>query len=252
MERVNEVCGLKKTGYSNREISRHTGLNRSTIGKYLNESFNPVHAFYGKKKNGKLTPYIKEIDEYLEKGIVGSDIERKIREKEYDGSLSNIRHYITDWKRRRKQYFDKSREGGRKTETIERKNIFKLLYHPIEKVNSICQRQFERICKEYPCFEKVYNIIWEFKAVLTGKNADLLNKWIEKGKKLCITEIDSFVCGLERDLDAVRNAIPYEYNNGLAEGRVNKLKVIKRIMYDRCSFDTLRAKTLWLEKRLCK
>jgi len=115
-------------------------------------------------------------------------------------------------------------------------------------VKSISQEQFERICNENPCFEKIHNIIWEFKGILAGKNVEELDKWKEKAKKLDIPEIDSFVCGLERDLDAVKNAIKYEYNNGLAEGSVNKLKVIKRIMYGRCSFETLRTKTLRLEK----
>lgn len=250
MERVNEVCELKKFGRSNREISRRTGLNRSTIQRYLDENFNPIHASYGKKKNGILTSYIKEIDECLEKGIMGSDIEKMICGMGYDGSSSTVRHYITDWKRRRKFYYDRSRdrEGVIRTETIERKNIFRLLYHPIKNVNSISQEQFERICKEYPCFEKIHSIIWEFKGILISKNADVLNQWIEKARKLDIPEIDSFVCGLERDLDAVRNAIKYEYNNGLVEGSINKLKVIKRIMYGRCSFETLRTKTLRLEK----
>ncbi|WP_235827714.1 transposase [Acetivibrio saccincola] len=41
-------------------------------------------------------------------------------------------------------------------------------------------------------------------------------------------------------MEAVRNAIKYEYSNGLVEGCINKLKVIKRIMYGRCSFETLK------------
>jgi transposase len=41
----------------------------------------------------------------------------------------------------------------------------------------------------------------------------------------------------------------YDYNNGLAEGSVNKLKVIKRIIYGRNSFDMLYNKLLWLEKK---
>ena len=115
-------------------------------------------------------------------------------------------------------------------------------------MKSISQEQFEMICNEYPCFEKIHNIIWEFKGILTGKNVDALDKWMEKAKKLDIPEIDSFICGLERDLNAVRNAIKYEYSNGLVEGSINKLKVIKRIMYGRCCFETLRTKTLRLEK----
>ena len=59
-----------------------------------------------------------------------------------------------------------------------------------------------------------------------------------------IPEIDSFLKGIERDLKAVKNGIKFDYNNGLAEGSVNKIKVIKRIMYGRCSFDLLKQKVL--------
>jgi transposase len=58
----------------------------------------------------------------------------------------------------------------------------------------------------------------------------------------------SFIKGLKRDLDDFKNAIIYSYNNGLAECSINKIKVIKIIMYDRCGFNTLRAKVLQLEK----
>lgn len=247
-ERVNEVRELKRIGCSNREISKRTGLSRSTIQKYLDENFNPIHASYGEKKNGKLTPYIKDIDKLLEKGIMGSEIEKKIRVMGYNGSSSTVRHYITDWKRIKKFYYDNSKEDGIRTERLERKNIFKLLYHPLETVKSISQEQFEKVCQEYPCFRKIHSTIWEFKDILAGKNVDVLDKWIEKAKKLDIPEIDSFIYGLKRDWDAVRNAIKYEYSNGLVEGSINKLKVIKRIMYGRYSFDTLRTKTLRLEK----
>jgi len=248
MERVNEVRELKRIGLSNREISKRTGLNRNTVSRYLDENFNPLHASYDKKRNGKLTPYIKEINEHLEKGVMGSYIEEKIREMGYEGSASTVRQYITDWKKRRKKYYDRSIEDGTKTEAIKRENILKLLYHPIEKVKLISEKQFKMICKEYPFFEKIYKITWEFKSILTNKNIDDFDKWIERAKNLNIPEINSFINGVERDMRAVRNAIKYEYSNGLVEGCINKLKVIKRIMYGRCSFETLKIKILRLEK----
>ena len=69
----------------------------------------------------------------------------------------------------------------------------------------------------------------------------------EKASNLKIRKIDKFVNGLKRDIQAVRNAIIYEYNNGLAEGSVNKLKVIKRVMYGRNKFEILKQKVLLLE-----
>ena len=57
-------------------------------------------------------------------------------------------------------------------------------------------------------------------------------------------ELNSFVELLESDLDAVKNAIIYDYSNGVFEGFNNKTKVIKRQMYGRCNFDLLRLKIL--------
>ncbi|WP_209125554.1 transposase [Alkalihalobacillus sp. BA299] len=50
-------------------------------------------------------------------------------------------------------------------------------------------------------------------------------------------------------MNAVKNAFTLLYSKGLAEGSVNKLKTIKRIMYGRNSFELLRNKLLLLESR---
>ena len=64
---------------------------------------------------------------------------------------------------------------------------------------------------------------------------------------LGIESINSFVNGIRRDLKAVKKAVELDYNNGLAEGSVNKLKVTKRIMYGCNSFELLKGKLLRLE-----
>ena len=110
------------------------------------------------------------------------------------------------------------------------------------------KEQFEEVCQKYPIVQTIYHMVWEFRDIFKNKDINQLPHWIEKAKKLNIREVNSFIVGLERDFEAVQNAIIYDYNNGLAEGSVNKVKVIKRIMYGRCSFSTLRSKVLMLEK----
>jgi ADP-heptose:LPS heptosyltransferase len=73
--------------------------------------------------------------------------------------------------------------------------------------------------------------------MLKSKNVEKLEERIEKANNLKIRKKDKFVNGLKRDMQAVRNVIIYEYNNGLAEGSVNKVKVIKRIMCGRNKFE---------------
>lgn len=67
-----------------------------------------------------------------------------------------------------------------------------------------------------------------------------------------IPELQTYVNGIRIDINAVKNGIKLKYNNGLAEGSVNKIKVIKRIMYGRNSFDLLKAKVLLHEQFCCE
>jgi len=243
MQRVNEVRELKSAGFSNRAIAKRTKLDHRTVAKYIRADYNPVHASYGQKKPGLLTPYMQEINSMLEAGMRGVDITRKIQEAGYRGSGETVRHYITDWKKRRKHLYI-SNETDVKTEIVDRKDVFKLLFQPLEKVERISKDIFDSLCIEYPCFQNLNVIIWEFRDLLKAKNPDELASWINRAGSLKIREIDSFVEGVKRDLEAVFNAIKFEYSNGLAEGKVNKLKLIKRIMYGRCHFSTLRNKVL--------
>ncbi|AUD12399.1 MULTISPECIES: transposase [unclassified Planococcus (in: firmicutes)] len=61
-------------------------------------------------------------------------------------------------------------------------------------------------------------------------------------KKTGIKELNQFEHYLRSDWQAVQNAIVYQWSNGLIEGPVNRIKVIKRQMYGRANFDLLRLK----------
>ena len=88
------------------------------------------------------------------------------------------------------------------------------------------------------------NMLRRFKEIIFSKKPRRLNKWIKDAKEINVKELNSFITLIESDIDAVKNAIKYDYSNGLTEGFNNKTKVIKRIMYGRCSFDLLRLKIL--------
>ena len=278
MDIVNEVRGLKSQGLSERKISKQVGLARGTVSKYLDERFNPSHAAYDERKIGKLTRFEEEIHSMLTQGIMGTIIEKTIREKGYSGSSQNFRHYIADWKRKRKHDSYNSTENigavevnsenigvvVNKTkntnvvkantketdyfEVIERKNLVKLLYKPPAKVKCITNQQLDSVFEHYPNFLKVYASVWDFKDIFENNEPDMLDTWLENAKSLHIAEFESFANGINLDIVAVKNAIKLPYSNGLAEGKVNKIKLIKRIMFGRCSFFLLKIKTLLLEK----
>ncbi|MGD9568700.1 MAG: transposase [Sedimentibacter sp.] len=103
--------------------------------------------------------------------------------------------------------------------------------------------------KKYPILGNLYELLRQLHEIIFSKRAEKLKEWMEKAEKFEISELSSYISGLSNDIEAVKNAITLKYNNGLAEGSVNKLKVIKRIMYERNSFELLKAKLLRLELR---
>lgn len=170
------------------------------------------------------------------------EIYLKIKNQGYAGSESLIRKFITDFR-------SETVEGNKAVNIryVERNNLINLSYKPIEKVETITLEEFEVVLDKYEKYKIIFNIVEEFKEILFGEDSTNLNIWIKKSKAQGIRELNSFITGITRDMEAVENAITYEYSNGLAEGKINKIKVIKRIMYGRCNFETLRNRVLQIE-----
>lgn len=178
----------------------------------------------------------------------------KIREQGYTRSASLVRKYITEWKKKYKKNPTVTQVAKRDQNiiSIKRSTIIKMLFSSSTKIKEIDTSIWDLISKQYPVIEQVLTIVFSFKNIISNKEAIALKSWISEVKKTNISELISFTKGLEHDYDAVMNSIQLSYNNGLAEGKVNKLKVIKRIMYGRCGFNTLRNKVYILPKPFIK
>ena len=72
-----------------------------------------------------------------------------------------------------------------------------------------------------------------------------IRKWIEKAKVIRDVALTNFAYGIEKDWEAVQAAIDIPFSNGLLEGTVNKIKAVKRQMYNRAGSKLLRAKILY-------
>lgn len=243
---VEKVLELTEQGWTRTEIAAEVGISYATVRRYQSPDFNPVHGLYNTTRNSKVKPFAEKIKQMLDEGCTFRQIEEAIREEGYDGASSTIRMYAT---RERKLMKEVKADSTEPVEKIERKWLIRLLYRPIDEVKKISQEQLDKVIERYPLIGEVYDIVKAFKETLFSKKTEELEKWMEDAERLEIEKISSFVNGLRRDIDAVRKAIELDYNNGLAEGSVNKLKVVKRIMYGRNSFELLKGKLLRLELR---
>ena len=71
--------------------------------------------------------------------------------------------------------------------------------------------------------------------------------FIEKYKNSGIKALASFAAGLEKDIEAVENAVSSDLSSGFVEGTINKLKTVKRMMYGRCHRELLAAKMMYYD-----
>jgi transposase len=113
-----------------------------------------------------------------------------------------------------------------------------------ERVSKEEQAVIERLCQLFPEVRVAKELALDFIEVVRQRIAERLPVWLRAAAQSKLKEFVSFARGLSEDHEAVINALRYEWSNGQLEGQVNRLKMIKRMMYGRAKFDLLRARVL--------
>jgi transposase len=80
--------------------------------------------------------------------------------------------------------------------------------------------------------------------VLHNRKGECLDAWLDQIANSKLPELQSFAAGIEKDKDAVKNGLTWWINNGMVEGHVTKLKLIKRQGYGKAGFPLLRKRVL--------
>ena len=81
----------------------------------------------------------------------------------------------------------------------------------------------------------------EFFRIVRSRDSTAWPSWLQSAKG---TALASFAANLIRDQAAVLAALQMPWSNGQVEGQVHRLKLVKRQMYGRASFDLLRLRVL--------
>ena len=92
--------------------------------------------------------------------------------------------------------------------------------------------------------ETIYQLVQEFFRLVRSRQGTQLDSWMNKVEASGIQELQRFANGLDRDKAAVLAGLTLIHRNGPVEGKINKLKYIKRSMYGRSGFAFLRQRVL--------
>lgn len=239
LEIIKKVKKLYDMGLSKMEISRQTSLDRRTISKYVNMKELPKQSTK-RYKPSKLDEYIDEIKVYVNQGIQATKIYKIIKEKGFNGSYSLVKIAVNKIK------CDGSCINHNiKSIKIDKQNLLKLL---CKYPNNLTDRQRDLLIKIKDNSEELTQLkifIDNFYLIFKSKILNRLYTWINEAKESNFKKLNSFANGLLKDITAVSNAVKYSFSNGVLEGNVNRLKLIKRQIYGRAKFDLIKQKVLY-------
>ena len=117
--------------------------------------------------------------------------------------------------------------------------------------NYICSgktesKKLSELHRTHPEVEGIIHLCMEFiKTLLNRENAMNLDEWITQTEKVKSKAFRTFVEYIKCDKRAIEMACLTHYSNGVMEGTVNKIKEIKRTMFNRAEINLLRAKVIY-------
>ncbi|MFG2304456.1 transposase [Actinacidiphila glaucinigra] len=79
---------------------------------------------------------------------------------------------------------------------------------------------------------------------MTNRQGGRRGQWINDVRSDDLPALRTFASGLGQDLDSVVAGLSLPYSSGTVEGHNNKIKMLKRQMFGRASFDLLRKRIL--------
>lgn len=236
---IRKVQKLHSEGMSSRKIATYLHLDRRTVKEYVETNLQAVVVQTRSSRTKKSNPYFEQIMTSIRKGLSSKKIHDDLISQGYTGSPSTTRYRVRELKKELNQ-------KKKFSSFISRHKIIRLIFK--QKADStVAAENIEEILNNYPLVRELLNLLYQFQEILTKRQTKRFAEWIHQVEQLSVPELKSFINGIKRDWEAVFHACVYPYSNGVAEANVNKTKLIKRIMFGRNSFDTLRKKVLLRE-----
>jgi len=229
-EAVNsQVLALAAQGVPLKAIARTTGLSRQTIRKIARGQRHDMF----RTRQSSLDPWLVRLEAEWTGGCrVGAELWRRLRASGFAGSLRVVGEWAT--RRRRDDRLGQAAGPSPSARTIARGLT-------VERDSASARIALVNATIETvaPDLITARDLMDRFHAMMRSRDVARLEPWIASAKE---GKLASFAAGVEADKDAVAAAITEPWSSGQVEGKINRLKLIKRQMFGRANLDLLKAR----------
>jgi transposase len=239
--RYQHVVALRKQGFSQTAIASQVGIGHATVSRWLSSDTFPEQQPRPRKM--ALEPHLPFLRERWEAGCHNiAQLYRELVDRGYTHSYHSVHEQLVRLLPEGKKNAAKGCDLS-PTPLSPRQATFLFLRRP-EELEADEQESLITLRHLHPEIDLAYDLVQQFARMLRTRTGEQLDGWLEKVRASQIRALQGFVVGIERDKAAVVAGLTLPQNNGVVEGKVNKLKLIKRMMYGRARFPLLRQRVL--------
>jgi transposase len=236
-----EIVQLREQGMTIRGIAQALGLGRKTVRRWLRAGRAPTwqHADRGRSI---LDPFREYLEARWAAGYHnGAGLWRDIRERGFPGQSATVRQWAARRRREDPPADLPPLVKPPKVPAPTARQAARLLMREPDKLDQAESRFVTTLLDLSPPIARAVDLSKTFSAMVKKGLADQLDDWIKAAEK---GGFKGFAGSLRQDREAVHAALTMPWSTGPVEGQINRLKVIKRTMYGRASFELLRRRVL--------
>jgi transposase len=251
LNRYNEVIEMYNRGMSQAEICRATGIEKKTVRRFLRAGVFPERARPRRRpaQLDNFQPYLRR--RWGEGCHNATQLWREIKDKGYPGGRGMVAQFISKLRAKGTKYFRDSASRSKPTKLISPKTIAMLLTKPQESLGPTDHATLSLLLQHCPEINELQQLGAHFKQAIQLRSVEAFTTWMEQASRSAFGAIHRFASGLRRDEAAIAAAVSSSWSNGQVEGQVHRLKLIKRQMYGRASFQLLRRRILPYQQDRC-
>ncbi len=247
-----QVRTLYAQGVSLNDIKRRLGCSRGLVRRYAHADAFPERRPHPRQPS-MLDPFEPYLHERWAQGArTALHLWREVRERGYPGSPKRVIQWVQQRReepapttpgRHRRGVLQRIAAGPRRRRASIGQLTWLLLRDP-DDLEAAEHTALAQLRAASPLLERTYALSQEFQRILRRRAPDALEAWFTQAAASDIPDLQTFAEGLAQERDALRQALVQPYSNGISEGFVNKIKVLKRQMYGRANVDLLRLRLL--------
>lgn len=237
-----------------REIARQLKMSRTTVHNYLSMSQFPSQASR-RRVPSILDPYVGYLTQRWQTGCRNAaQLWWELQARGYPGSPRQVTRWV--YERREQparttphQHLEPADRAGRQRFKLQEpvsqllwpssRRLVWLLLKPTDQLGSEELKVREQLLV-HPVLARAQQLAQTFRRGPRQRSPRTFEAWLKRCETSEIPELRHFAVGLRQDYAAVKAILHSPWSNGQTEGQVNRLKFLKRQMYGRAKFDSLR------------